>query len=138
MPKVRVIEERYYGHERGYVLELINSSIKVLAYGGIHENYIESGIKRTKYEIIKACDFLIEWVTEIEEADFNGNQLIEIEKGTANAKCNVIVTKVIDLDSFECFSEIFGTLVVELENDFDFIHVGSKVSFEGNLSVRFK
>lgn len=138
MPKVKIHEKRYDGYERLYLLELINSNKKVWAYGLEYDNYIESGLERKQDEVVEECYFSIEWVTQIMEASFDKDELIQDIEGSSHTACKVIVTKVIDSASFECFSGSLGTIIVELENDVEFIEVGSKVSFTGNLRADFK
>ena len=137
MPKVKIHEQIYDGYEREYLLGIVNSNKRVWAHGLEHDNYIASGFEKINEEVMKECDFSIEWVTKIMEADFDSDELIQDVEGSSHITCKVTVTKVVDSDSFECFSESLGTIVVELENDIDFIDVGSKVSFVGNLHVDF-
>lgn len=87
--------------------------------------------------IEKECDFSIEWVNKIKVASFDDDEIIQGKLGSSHTVCNVTISKVIDLDLFEFFSERLGTVVVELENDVDFLEVESKVSFTGNLRVDF-
>ncbi|RKL66541.1 hypothetical protein CR203_14705 [Salipaludibacillus neizhouensis] len=137
MPRARINEMKYDGYERLYLLELIESNSKVWAYGLEHDNYVESGFKIMEEIVGKECDFSIEWVNKIKVAIFDVDEIVQDKLGSSHTACNVTVSKVIDLDSFEFFSESLGTVVVELENDVDFLGVDSKVSFTGNLRADF-
>jgi hypothetical protein len=137
MPKARINEMKYDGYERLYLLELIESNSKVWAYGLEHDNYVESGFEIMEEIVEKECDFSIEWVNKIILAHFDFDEIVQDKLGSSHTACNFTVSKVIDSDSFECFSESLGTVVVELENDVNFLEVGSKVSFTGNLRVDF-
>ncbi|KOO43042.1 hypothetical protein [Priestia koreensis] len=137
MPRARINEMKYHGYERLYLLELKESNSKVWAYGLEHDNYVESGFEIMEKTIEKECDFSIEWVNKIKVASFDDDEIIQGKLGSSHTVCNVTISKVIDLDLFEFFSERLGTVVVELENDVDFLEVESKVSFTGNLRVDF-
>jgi hypothetical protein len=133
MPKAKINEIKFDGYERLYLLELIESNSKVRAYGLKHDNYVESGLEIM--EKIVECSFSIEWVNNIIVAKFDVDEIIQDKLASSHTICNVTVSKVIAPDSFECLSKSLGTVVVELENDVDFLEVGSKVSFTGNLRV---
>ncbi|MER2169623.1 MAG: hypothetical protein ABS938_03205 [Psychrobacillus psychrodurans] len=137
MPRVRIKEIKYDGYERLYLIELIESKSKVWAHGLEHDNYVESGFKIMEEIVEKDCDFLIEWVNKIKVASFDVDEIVQDKPGSSHIACNITVSKVIDLDSFKFFNKSLGTVVVELENDVDFLDVNSKVSFTGNLRVDF-
>jgi|GEM_PF-5701601 len=137
MPRARIKEMKYDGYERLYLLELIDSNSKVWAYGLEHDNYIESGFEIMEEIVEKECDFSIEWVNKIIVDSFDVDEIVQDKLGSSHTACNVTISKVIDSDSFEFFSESLGTVVVELENDVDFLEVDCKVSFTGNLRVDF-
>ncbi|WP_078576498.1 hypothetical protein [Salipaludibacillus agaradhaerens] len=137
MPRARIKEMKFDGYERLYLLELTESNNKVWAYGLEHGNYVESGFEIMEEIVEKECDFSIEWVNKIKVVSFDYDEIVQDKLGSSHTACNVTVSKIIDLDSFEFFSKSLGTVVVELENDVDFLEVNSKVSFIGNLRVDF-
>lgn len=137
MPRARINEVKKDGYERLYLLELIESNSKVWAYGLEHDDYDECGFEIMEEIVEKECDFTIEWVNKIKVASFDVDEIVQDKLGSSHTACKVTISKVIDLDSFKFYSESLGTVVVELENDFDFLEIDSKVSFTGNLRVDF-
>ncbi|TYQ14889.1 UNVERIFIED_CONTAM: hypothetical protein Cloal_1281 [Acetivibrio alkalicellulosi] len=138
MPKARIREVKYDGYERLYLLDLIESNNKVCAYGLEYDNYVKSGSEVIKEIVEKECNFSIEWVNKIRVASFEVDEIIQDKPGSSHTVCNVTISKVIDSDSFEWFSKYLGKVTTEIENDVDFLEVGIKVSFTGNLRVYFE
>ena len=137
MTTIRIIETRYDGYERLYLIELLKSNRRVWAYGIDYDSYIENGVSTEQFEIKKEPSFSIEWVADVKEDSFSNDELTQSIENSSHIYCKVTVSKVIDTDSFECFSESLGKIEIKLENGVDFIKIGSKLSFYGNLRVDF-
>lgn len=138
MNKIRILETIYDGYERLYLLELTKVK-RIWAYGLDHQNYIESGFDKNVIEVEGEPNFSIEWVTAINEDNFESDELIQSINNSSHSDCKVTVTKVISSDSFECFLEGLGLMLVEAETDIDKdkVKIGSKLSFSGNLRIDF-